>query len=154
MKIRTRLILVLSTLAVLVVLVSFTAVTAFARLGGTVAQAMHENLRSIDACATMKDALHRTDRGFLLALSGQLEYGREAVRRGKDSFDAALELAAGNVTLEDEPAKIEQLQGAWQQYRDATRRFEASLFLPAAAAGEPEAPGKAPDSGPGAPPDP
>ncbi|MBI5490686.1 MAG: HAMP domain-containing protein [Deltaproteobacteria bacterium] len=146
MKIRTRLILVLSTLAVLVVLVSFTAVTAFARLGGTVAQAMHENLRSIDACAAMSDALDRTDRGFLLALSGQLEYGRDAVLRGKASFDEALAQAADNVTLPDEPAKIENLRAAWQQYRESTRRFESSLFPAAGIPAPPAVPATEPAS--------
>ena len=133
MKIRTRLILVLSTLAVLVVLVSLPAVPAFPRLGGTVAQAMNENVRSIDACAGMNEALDRTDRGFLLALSGQIEYGREAVRNGTALFEESFAAAGANVTLADEPERIDRLREAWTKYRQATRRFEASLFAPAPA---------------------
>jgi len=128
MKIRTRLIMVLSTLAVLVVLVSLTAVTAFSRLGGTVAQAMNENVRSIDACAAMNEALDRTDRGFLLALSGQIEYGREAVQNGNALFEESATAAGANVTLADEQEKIDRLREAWNKYRQATRRFEAMLF--------------------------
>jgi HAMP domain-containing protein len=130
MKIRTRLMLVLSTLVVLVVLVSLTAVTAFGQLGGTVARAMNENVRSIDACAAMNEALDRTDRGFLLALSGQIEYGREAVQNGADLFDESVAAAGANVTLADEQERIDHVREAWTQYRQATRRFEASLFEP------------------------
>ena len=147
MKIRTRLTLVLTVLAALIGLVSVTAVTAFARLGGTIADAMRENVRSINACADMSRAVGRTDRGFLLLLAGQSAAGVEAITGGDADFATALAVARSNITLDGEKEKVDALTSAYRRYLAATEPFR----IPPAVAAPSPAPGAAPPPAPAAP---
>jgi HAMP domain-containing protein len=123
MKIRTRLIVVLSVLGGMIAVVSLTAVTAFARLGGAMAQAVSDNLRSIDASHEMMVALDQQDRGFLLLLAGESVAGRDAILKGTQRFAEALESARGNVTMDGEQQVVDAIATSYAQFLASVQRF-------------------------------
>jgi HAMP domain-containing protein len=150
MKIRTRLIVVLSVLGGMIAVVSLTAVTAFARLGGAVAQAVNENLRSIDAGHEMMVAIDLQDRGFLLLLAGESVAGREAILRGTQRFAESLESARRNITVEGEQQVIDAIAQSYAQFFAAAQRFRSpasgTTTSPPAVAAPAAEPGASPDA--------
>jgi hypothetical protein len=132
MKIRTRLILVFSVLAGLIALVSIAAVTAFARLGGSVGSVTRENLSSIDACTRMTAALARLDRGFLLLLGGPIETGRDGIAEAERDFRAAWAVARDHITLPGEEEAVAAVAERLAAFLAAAERFRAPPATPLA----------------------
>src|SRR5947208_1086791 len=94
---RTKLLVGLTPLLVLMVGLGLWAIVMFARLGGNIDVILRENYRSVRAAQEMKEALERMDSAALFAIVGREDRAREQFAEYRDHFRSNLKLEQNNV---------------------------------------------------------
>ena len=86
-------------------------------LGVAAQKILDENYKSVNAAEQMIEALERQDSAILLLLLGKWEEGRSILESADKSFQKALGIAQGNITLSDEHAHVEAVATAYGEYK-------------------------------------
>lgn len=116
MTLKVRLLLGYGYLVALLLLAAVGAMLGFLELSAGIDLVLEENLKSIEATMGMIDALERQDSATLAAL---IEGDTEVVELEafEADFAAALAVALGNVTEEEEPPVLAAIEGRFADYR-------------------------------------
>lgn len=86
-------------------------------LGISAKRILDENYKSIHAAGEMIEALERQDSAILLLLLGRWEEGRSILESSEDSFQEALRIAQGNITISGEEAQVEAISSSYSEYK-------------------------------------
>jgi HAMP domain-containing protein len=87
-------------------------------LGVSAQRILDENYKSIHAAEQMIEALERQDSAILLLLLGKWEEGRSILESADRSFEKALNVAEGNITVSGEHAHVEAVASSYGAYKD------------------------------------
>ncbi|HET6283819.1 MAG TPA: ATP-binding protein [Polyangia bacterium] len=124
MKLRTKLILAQSPLAVALALVGVVSGTVTTRLGEQTGHILADNYRSVLAAQRTKESLERIDSHALLVLAGhQAELG---AGRYRTELDNELRAQEKNITESGEANATARLTSSWTTYKEVLDRFEAA----------------------------
>ena len=104
------------------VLVALVAFAVIGRLGGAVDTVLLENERTLEAVAQMDQALERLDSAALLVLLDRDAEADAIAGRARSRFRSALDVAAGNLTVEGEGQVVDDIGAAFADYE---RAFDA-----------------------------
>jgi len=126
---RSRLLIGITPLLLIMVGLGLWAVVMISRLGGNIDVILRENYRSVLAAQNMKDALERMDSAMLFAIGGQEGRARDQYREHRPAFEKNLAIEQGNITLPGEQELTDDLTSLYTRYVALTERF---LALPAA----------------------
>jgi len=124
MILRTRILLAYWYLVALVVIGAAAAALGFHRLGSSIGTVLGENFESVQASMEMLDALERQDSEVLALLLGESGY-RSRLAESERNFQAALARARRNVTIEQEPPILDEIERRYATYREARDRLLA-----------------------------
>ena len=122
MTLRNQIAAGFAVLLVPVVLIALVSIAVIQALGGAVDSVLLENERSLEAASEMDVALERIDSAALLLLLGREPEARAIAEAARPRFEAALQTAAGNVTIDGEQRVLDDLRGAYDEY---TAAYEA-----------------------------
>ncbi|HEY2157509.1 MAG TPA: ATP-binding protein [Isosphaeraceae bacterium] len=122
---RTKLLVGLAPLLVIMVGLGFWAITMFHRLGGKIDVILRENYASVLAAEGMKEALERMDSALLFAIGGEEEQARSQFHEFRPKFAAQLAVERGNVTLPGEQDLADALASLSDRYMKLADRFLA-----------------------------
>ena len=131
MNLRRQIIAGFAVLLVPVVLIALVAFAVLGRLGGAVDAVLSENERSLQAVAEMDVALERLDSAALFALLGRGDEAATIADAARPRFRRALDIAAGNLTIQGEDNLVAEVERAFAEYEQA---FEALVSREADAA--------------------
>lgn len=126
MTLRSRILLSLAPLALLLVALAVGGFALLDRTGGRIEAILRENYASVQAMFRLNDATERIDSSFQFALAGR---EADAIRQHEANwmrFDEQFEIEAGNITvhpMEDE--LVARLRAARVDYRERGRSFFA-----------------------------
>ena len=98
------------------VLVALVAFAVIGRLGGAVDTVLLENDRTLEAVAQMDQALERLDSAALLVLLGRDAEAEVIAGRARSQFQSALDVAAGNLTVEGEGEVVDEIGAEFADY--------------------------------------
>ena len=101
------------------VLVALVAFAVIGRLGGAVDTVLLENERTLEAVAQMDQALERLDSAALLVLLDRDTEAEVIAGRARSQFRSALDVAAGNLTVEGEGDVVDDIGAAFADYERA-----------------------------------
>src|SRR5436305_6837811 len=122
---RTKLLIGLTPLLVLMVGLGLWAVVMFYRLGGNIDVILRENYRSVLAAQTMKEAIERMDSAVLFAIGGQEARAREQFAEFRPVFEKNLTIERGNITLPGEQEMADDLKALYGRYIELGDRYFA-----------------------------
>jgi len=122
MKLRTRITFSYGYLVTLLLLSAAGAALAFQQLGHSIGRILDENFASVQSSMLMLEAMERQDSAVLSLLLGD-ESKRVLLSSSEETFQAALNQAADNITLPAEHAAIEEIRGAFDAYRNSRDRL-------------------------------
>lgn len=106
-------------LATMLLVAGIWSVYQLSVLGVSAQKILDENYKSVNAAEQMIEALERQDSAILLLLLGKWEEGRTILESADKSFQKALGIAEGNITLADEHAHVEAVAKAYVDYKNA-----------------------------------
>lgn len=133
MSLRTRILLSLAPLALLLVALGVGGFALLNRMGGRVDAIMRENYASVQAMFRLNEATERIDSSFQFALAGREADAIRQFEANWTRFDEQFEIEAGNITIHPtEDELVARLRTARADYRERGRSYFA---LPA---GSPE----------------
>lgn len=119
MNLRTKLLLALAPLGVVLVLVCILSVMTLASLGSQSQSILQDNYRSVLAAQRMKDAIERLeDRSAILLLTEQHAQEHSLITQYRQQFETELSVQEHNIT---EPGEIEltkRLRVLWKRYQE------------------------------------
>ena len=124
---RTKLLVGIAPLLIIMIGLGLWAIAMFYRLGGNIDVILRENYRSVRAAEDMKEALERMDSAALFAIGGQEQRARSQSLEYRPKFEAALKVEQGNVTLPGEQELADDLTELYRQYGVLTDRLFAPL---------------------------
>jgi len=118
MNLRLRILLGYGYLFALLLLSAAGAALGFEELSRAIGQVLAENFDSVEAANDMLEALERQDSATLGQLLGK-EGSAPLMSQADEQFDAALEAARGNVSLEGEAGVVAEIAQHLKSYREA-----------------------------------
>jgi len=124
MDLRTRILVGYGYLVSLIVISAMAAALGFHHLGSRLSEVLDENFDSVRWSMEMVEALERQDSALLSALLGD-EGSNQAISDSESAFLAALDKARANVTEDHETDVINEVDTAYQAYREARIRLLA-----------------------------
>src|SRR4051795_11912287 len=93
---RTKLLIGLTPLLVLMAGLGLWAIVMFSRLGGNIDVILKENYRSVLAAEGMKEALERMASALLFAIGGEERQARDQMDENRPPFERNLAIERGN----------------------------------------------------------
>src|SRR5947209_11044322 len=120
---RTKLLIGLTPLLVLMVGLGLWAIVMFSRLGGNIDVILRENYRSVLAAQNMKEALERMDSAALFAIGGRDDRGRKQFAEFRPVFEKNLQVERNNVTLPGEQEMADRLLSLFGTYIRMSNNF-------------------------------
>ncbi|QEH38858.1 Alginate biosynthesis sensor protein KinB [Aquisphaera giovannonii] len=126
---RSRFLLGIAPLMIVMIGMGLWAVVMFHRLGGNIDVILRENYVSVLAAQRMKEALERMDSAVLFAIGGQEERSRDQFAKWRPVFEQNLDIELHNITLPDEQGLADELAALYAIYGGQVERFYA---IPAA----------------------
>jgi signal transduction histidine kinase len=133
MTLRTRILLSLAPLGLLLVGLGVAGFLLLDRMGGRIDAILKENYESVQAMFRLNEATERIDSSFQFALAGREAEAERQFEANWPAFDKQFEVEANNVTIHPiEDELVARLRELRVDYRERGRRFYA---LPA---GSPE----------------
>jgi two-component system, NtrC family, sensor histidine kinase KinB len=125
LTLRTRIVLMLAPLLILVTILGAAGTVLLYRLGGSIDLILRENYRSVIAMERLNEALERIDSSFQFALAGQSEKAREQFDRNWKLYQENLEIEQKNITLPGESELVDELTTLSDEYRRHGNGFHA-----------------------------
>jgi len=122
MKLRGKILSGFFVLTLMLLIAGVWSIYQLTSIGASVQQLLDDNYRSIEAADKMLGALEREDSAVLLLLLGRWEEGREVLVSADSEFEAALQVAEGNVTIPGEADLIEEIREAHGRYEELWAR--------------------------------
>src|SRR4051812_44185599 len=122
---RTKLLIGLTPLLVLMAGLGLWAIVMFSRLGGNIDVILRENYRSVLAAQNMKEALERMDSAALFAIGGRDDRGRKQFAEFRPVFEKNLRTEQNNITLPGEQEMADKLTKLYGAYVAQSDRFYA-----------------------------
>ncbi|UCF62782.1 MAG: MCP four helix bundle domain-containing protein, partial [bacterium] len=105
-------------LALMLLIAGLWSIYELSTIGSSVQKILDDNYRSIHAAKIMKEALEREDSGILLLLLGKWEEGRAILTSADSLFNANLDLAFDNITIEGEQEQLKLIQSNYESYKN------------------------------------
>jgi NtrC-family two-component system sensor histidine kinase KinB len=96
-------------------------------MGAVSSRIIADNYDSVVAAQQMQESLERKDSALLFALLGERARAGRQLTEHRDRFDAALAVAAGNITEPGEREVVEAIRAQKQRYTATVDRLLASL---------------------------
>jgi len=124
MDLRTRILVGYGYLVSLIVISAVAAALGFYHLGSRLSEVLDENFASVRWSMEMVEALERQDSALLSALLGD-EGASKAISDSESAFLFALDKARANVTEDRETVVVNEVDHAYQAYREARIRLLA-----------------------------
>ena len=124
-SLRTRILLTVAPLLVLLAIVGGVGAWLLYDLGGRIGVILRENYESVIAMEDLNEALERIDSSFQFALSGQETKAREQYEKNCPRYQQALEKEQHNITLPGEQALVTQLENLTKSYQKQGHDFFA-----------------------------
>ena len=87
-------------------------------IGSSVQDLLYDNYKSISAAETMIEALEREDSGVLLLLLGSWREGRSIIESADKTFQKALQIAEGNITIPGEKSIVAEIKLKYSTYKE------------------------------------
>ncbi|HLP46387.1 MAG TPA: ATP-binding protein [Candidatus Kapabacteria bacterium] len=115
---RQKLFAIFCFILLIATFIGIQSIDRFNLLGKSIDVILRENYRSVIACEQMKEALERIDSGTLFLLLGYEKDGKDLVTKNIDIFKTALNVAANNLTLPEEPRKVFQVKSLFTLYNE------------------------------------
>lgn len=126
MSLRSRILLSLAPLAVLLAALGVAGFLLINRMGGGIDAILRENYVSVQAMFRLNDAVERIDSSFQFALAGREGEALRQFDHHWKAFDEQFAIEAANVTIHPaEDDLVEKLRLAKTVYRDLGHRFYA-----------------------------
>ena len=113
---RTKLLIGITPLLIIMVGLGLWAITMFWRLGNNIDLILRENYRSVRAAQDMKEALERMDSAQWFAIGGKEVLAIEQHRENRLKFEANLRIEQKNVTLPGEQKMADDLTRLFGRY--------------------------------------
>ena len=136
MTLRTRILLSLTPLALLLAGLGVAGFLLLEHMGGRIDAILRENYESVQAMFLLNEATERIDSSFQFALAGREAEATRQFEANWPAFDRQFDVESKNITIhpvEDElVARLGELRA---DYRERGRRFYA---LPAGSPGRPK----------------
>ncbi len=117
LSLRSRILLTLAPLLVLLAILGSAGAWLLYHLGGRIDIILRENYESVIAMERLNEALERIDSSFQFALAGEGDKARGQYAPSWDAYRKALEKEEHNITLPGEKELVDQL-------RDVTWRYQ------------------------------
>ena len=117
MGLRSKILSGFLVLSLMLIVAGIWTVHQLSVLGVSAQKILDENYKSINAAEQMIEALERQDSALLLLLLGKWEQGRSILESADGSFQKALGIAQGNITLSGEHAHVEEVAAAYDTYK-------------------------------------
>jgi hypothetical protein len=117
MKLRPKILPGFLILALMLLLAGIWAVYQLKVLGISAQRMLDENYKSIHAAQQMIESLKRQDSAILLLLLGKWEEGRSILESSDASFQEALGIAKGNITISGEEVRVEAVAKSYAAYK-------------------------------------
>lgn len=119
MNLRTKLLLALAPLGVVLVLVCILSVMTLASLGSHSQSILKDNYRSVLAAQRMKDAIERLeDHSAILLLTEQREQEHAFITQYRQQFETELSVQENNITEPGEVELTKRLRVLWKRYQE------------------------------------
>src|SRR5438067_2787690 len=126
MTLRTRILLSLAPLGLLLAGLGVAGFLLLERMGGRIDAILRENYESVQAMFRLNEATERIDSSFQFALAGREAEAARQFAANWPAFDTQFEVEANNVTIHPaEDEWVERLRELRADYRDRGRRFHA-----------------------------
>jgi signal transduction histidine kinase len=126
MTLRTRILLSLAPLGLLLVGLGVAGFLLLERMGGGIDAILRENYASVQAMFRLNEAVERIDSSFQFALAGREEDAAKQYEANWKGFDEQFEIEANNLTLHPvEDELVARLRTLRDDYRERGRRFYA-----------------------------
>ncbi|MGB3542268.1 MAG: hypothetical protein WBA11_05010, partial [Rubrivirga sp.] len=120
MALRQQIVSGFAVLLLPLAIVALVALSTISSLGGAVDAVLADNERSLEAVADMDGALERLDSAALLTLLDRDAEASRIATAAQAEFRRALEVAAGNLTIEGEGQIVSDLEGAFDEVERAS----------------------------------
>lgn len=118
MRLRLKILSGFIILAVMLTVAAAWSVNEIRAIGSSVNELLQDNYKSIDASKSMLEALEREDSGVLLLLLGKWEQGRGIINSANNQFLEAFEIAANNITIDDEEKYVKKIEDSYKAYKE------------------------------------
>lgn len=125
LTLRSRILLTLLPLLLLLAVVGSAGVVLLSRLGNSVNAILRENYDSVIAMEHLNEALERIDSSFQFSLSGQHDKAHKQFSEHWPAYRKNLAIEQANITLNGEAALVDQLTSLTTQYRKDGDTFHA-----------------------------
>ena len=126
MTIRSRLLLTLAPLVILLAALGGAGVGLLYWLGGRIDAILSENYRSVVYMVDLNEALERVDSSFNFALIGQEQRAREMYAENWRAYEENLGKEQNNITVPGEGELVDRLAALTAHYREEGDRFYAA----------------------------
>lgn len=87
-------------------------------IGSSVQKILDENYKSISVTKKMIESVEREDSGILLLMLGRWERGREIINSADSSFNANLQFAYSNISIEGEKEHLDLIKQKYKEYKN------------------------------------
>lgn len=118
MKLRLKILSGFLILALMLTVAAVWSVFELRSIGTSVNLLLEENYKSIAASKTMIEALEREDSGVLLLMLGKWDEGRKIISSGDSLFQEGFNIAASNITIENEQSYIDSINRRYKEYQN------------------------------------
>lgn len=126
MTLRSRILLSLAPLGLLVIGLAVAGFLLLNRMGGRIDAILRENYVSAQAMFRMNEAIERIDSSFQFVLAGREEAAVKQFDENWKAFDEQFEIEANNITIHPTEDKlVAQLRSLRADYRERGQRFYA-----------------------------
>ncbi len=122
---RTRILLGLAPLLILLLATGGYAVALFSKLGGAIDVILRENYRSVVAAQFMKESAQRMDEGLVFTLAGEEQRGEATFNEYLPIFAANLAAEEKNITIPGEGDLADKVKKLHEQYVRRAKDFFA-----------------------------
>ncbi len=113
---RTKLLIGVAPLVVIMVALGLWAIVMFSRLGNNIDKILKENYRSVLAAEGMKESIERVDSAYLFAIGGEENRARSQYAENRKNFETHLQIELSNITLPGEREAAEALRDLRTRY--------------------------------------
>ena len=113
---RTKLLIGVAPLVVIMVALGLWAIVMFSRLGNNIDKILKENYRSVLAAEGMKESIERVDSAYLFAIGGEENRARSQYAENRKNFETHLQIELSNITLPGEREAAEALRDLQTRY--------------------------------------
>ena len=123
MTLRTKLLLGIAPMLVILLGLGLWAVVMFTKLGNNIDVILKENYRSVLAAQGMKEAVERLDSALLFAIGGEEAEAIGQFARNRPEFERHLRVELANITLPHEQEYADELVVLKSQYCELANQF-------------------------------